>query len=243
MADGIVRRTVDARLVSYGMAILSDPAIVPLLRTALPLAVPSVVQARGGMLGLLMICRTAASSPVLEEKLDGRQREQVRAFFSGLANALEETMERDLKELFEVVLVCACATSESWEEEARWRQFAQGLLLDSRPLAIVEDDQKADVEEDTEVAAKRHRVRKPRSARETYQHDRLENLVARAIASGVTGMHPELASGQVCIVGTNARGQSQRLLKLRASMDDAQALCDRAVEEIAQMDAVDPAVR
>lgn len=220
------------------MSVLAEPEIVPELRMTVQGCAGAAIQAAAGLVALGIACRTAAGGPVLASRLDARQLEHVNSLLEGLAATIEETWKGDLKELFEVIVVLAAETAESVEDESRFRQIAQGLFLDTRPMAILEDDVDADVEIDQAPDPKRHRVRKPRDSRESYQQERLENLVHRAVALGVKTMHPVIATGYILIVGVSARGKEEKLVKLRGSMKEATKLCEDASTEIQRMDAV-----
>lgn len=242
MQDGVVRRHVDARLVSYALSILSDPHLTPEVRMAFTSCAAGALQAASGLVALGVACKSAASSPVLGRRLNARQLQHVQNLLEGIGATIEESWKHDLKELLEMIVVLAAQTSETVEDELRFRTWAQGVFLDTRPMMIVEDDVRADIEIDDTPAHKRNRVRKPRSSKEMYQSERLENLVARAVAMGVTSMHPVMAGGQIQIVGSGAHGREEKLLKLRGSMNEAKELCESANEEIRKMDVVADAI-
>lgn len=235
MTDGVIRRHVDARLVSYALEVLSENAVAPEIRATFQGCAAAALQAASGLVALSIACKAAAQSPVLQRRLDARQREHMATLLEGLGATVEESWKRDLKELFELIVVMAADTAETMEDEVRYRQWAQGMFLDTRPLAILDDDVQADIEPGDAPAAKRHRVRKPRSSKDVYQQERLENLVSRAIAAGVTDMKATLVSGQVVVSGQSARGREEKLLKVRGSMEEAKQLCKMANEEISRM--------
>jgi hypothetical protein len=235
MSDGIVRRHVDARLISYALSVLKENEIIPELRMTFHGCAAGALQAASGMVALVVACRSAANSPAFDQRLDARQREHVRSLLNGLGATIETAWVQELKEVLELIVVLAAETSATSEDEMRFRQWAQGVFLDTRPLLLVEDDVTADVEDTTEPEAKRHRVRKARSSRDTYQRERLENLITRAIAMGVLVTKPVLAGGQVFVVGTGARRTEEKLLKVRGSLREAEQLCKEANEEIRKM--------
>lgn len=240
MMDGAVRRHVDARLVSYALSIVREKEATPELQSTLHQCAALALQAASGVFALGLACKAAAKSPVLTRGLNSRQLAHVRALFEGMSASIEDSWKNDLKELFEVVIVLAADTS-GMEDMVRLRQWGQGVFLDTRPLAIMDEAVVADVERDQAPAAKRHRVRKPRSSKQSYQSERLENLVSRAIARGVACMHPVLTGGHILVVGTGD-GKEHKLLKLRGSMAEANDLCEQANLEISNMNAVEQAM-
>ena len=241
-ADGAVRRHVDARLVSYALSVLGERKIGPELQMTFIGCAGAALQAASGLVALSVACRAAAESPVLAARLDARQLNHVQALLEGLGSTVDECWKGDLKELFEVIVVLACESASTVDEEVRFRQWAQGVFLDTRPLAVLDDNVQADVELDQTPEAKRHRVRKPRSSKDTYQQERLENLVHKAIALGVKDMRPIMISGTIVVVGFSARSKEEKLLKVRGSMSEAKTLCTQANEEIRRMDVVETAM-
>lgn len=240
--DGAIRRHVDARLVSYALSVLSEKEIAPELQVVLQACTTAAIQAACGLSALTIACRTAAESPVLAKKFDARQREHVQSLFEGLAATVDESWKADLKELFEVIVVLTCDSMSDPEMESYFRQWAQGTFLDTRPLVVLEDDVQADIEVEDDPEPKRNRVRKPRSSKLAYQQERLENLVARAIALGINSMTPVMSTGVILVVGKTDKGREEKLLKVRGSMSEAKELCAAANEEIRRMDAVQSAL-
>lgn len=237
--EASVRRNVDARLVSYALSVLEEAEATPELRSTFRGCVTAAVQAASGLVALKMACRAASGSPMLGRALSGGQLRRVQTLLDGLASTIEESWQADVKELLEVVVVLACHMAEDDREEMFYRQLAQGVTLDTRDLAMVDDKVTPDIEEDQAPAPKRSRVRKPRSSKDLYQKERLENLVARAIAQGVVDMRATMIGGTIVVLGTDAKKIEQRLLKVRGSMADAEELCEKAMAEIHRMDAVE----
>lgn len=232
--DGVVRRHVDARIIAYALSALKDPGIVSELRLTFTGCAAGALQAASGMVALVVACKSAAASPELAQRLDAGQRERVQALLEGLGATIEEAWHQELKEILEVLVVLAAETASDELDEARFRQWAQGVYLDTRPMVVMDDDVEADIEDGAEPEPKRHRVRKPRSSKETYQRERLENLITHAIARGVDSTHPVLVSGQVFVVGKGPK-KEEKLLKVRGSFKEAEDLCRAANEEIRKM--------
>jgi len=233
MSEGVVRRNVDARIISYALAVAGEDAEVSKeLQITFQGCAAAALQAASGMVALSIACRTASCSPaVLDRFQSARDKQHFQTLMASLGASVDDCWVGELKELFEVIVVLAAKTADPGDEE-RFRQWAQGLFLDTRELCIGDSsDVKADVEADEQPEQKRKRVRKPRSSKEVYEEDRYENLVTKAIAMGIAKTRAVLAGGQVLIVGATPAGD-KRLIKLRGSMSDAQAMCERANEEI-----------
>lgn len=232
--DGVVRRNVDARIISYAIAVLeAQKPVSPELRTTFHGCAAAALQAASGIVALAIACKSASQSDVF--KFDNaRDKDQFRVLLEGLGATIEEAWVGELKELFEVIVVLAAEASDGADEQ-RFRQWAQGLFLDTRPLVVGDtSDVRANVEIDDEPATKRKRTRKPRSSKEVYETERYENLVTKAIALGIQSTRPVLTNGQILIVGAGSSGD-KRLIKLRGSMDEATRLCNRANEEMRKL--------
>lgn len=232
--EGIVRRNVDARIISYALAVLeSNRPITPELRTTFHGCAAAALQAASGIVALAIACKSAANSNVFKFE-SARERDQFRVLLESLGATIEEAWVGELKEIFEVIVVMAAEAFEG-EDEQRFRQWAQGLFLDTRALAVGDtNDVQANIEIDDEPAPKRTRTRKPRSSKEVYEHERYENLVTKAIALGIRTTKPVLANGQILIMGVSDHGE-KKLIKLRGSMDEASKLCSRANEEMRKL--------
>lgn len=233
MAEGVVRRNVDARIISYALSVAeSDSDASKELQITFQGCAAAALQAASGMVGLSIACRTASNSPAVLDRFESeRDKKHFQTLMASLGASVDEAWVGELKELFEVIVVLAAQTSDPGDEE-RFRQWAQGLFLDTREMCIGDaHDVKANVEIGDEPEHKRRRVRKPRSSKEVYEQDRYENLVTKAIAMGVQTTRAVLAGGQVMIVGATPKGDS-KLIKLRGSITDAQDMCERANEEI-----------
>jgi hypothetical protein len=199
----------------------------------------SALMAASGMVALAIACQSASESPVFATKFDSVQVQRIRALLTGLGATVQDAWIREIKELLEIIVVLAAELAPSADEEVRFRQWAKGLLLDTRPMSIMEDDTRADVEIDQTPEPQRQRVRKPHSSKEIYLQERLESLVSRAILKGVDVMEPVLESGQLVIWGTGEKGKI-RLGKLRGSHREAIVLCKQANEEIRKCKIAEP---
>ena len=237
MSDGVVRRNVDARIISYAMSVIGDGDSSNAgqeMQAIFQGCAAAALQAASGMVALAIACKAASQSPgVLARFESARDREHFRTLLESLGASIDDAWVGELKELFEVIVVLAAETSSDVDEQ-RFRQWAQGLFLDTRPLAIADSsDVRADVEiEDVPVHKKR--VRKVRSSKDVYEADRYESLVTKAVAMGVSATRAVLAGGQVVIMGMTNKGE-KKLIKLRSSMSDAQGLCSRANEEMRKL--------
>jgi hypothetical protein len=218
--DGVVRRNVDARIVSYALAVLSDAKdeASPELQNTFAGAATAALQAASGIVALAVACKVAATSPAVLQKFDNhKQREQFRTLMEGIGATVDEAWTGELKELLELIIVLSAETSQPADED-RIRTWAQGLFLDTRGLRIGDGGEvKPDVEIGDSPAPKRKRQRQPRSSKKAYEVERYENLVTKAIAMSIDTTKPILAGGQIMVVGVNDRGEHQ-LIKLRGSM-------------------------
>lgn len=237
--DSVVRRHVDARIVSYAIELLKDKEAAHELQMTLAGCATAALQAASGLVALTIACKAASCSPMLSQLMGGKQSTHAQMLLESLGETLKECWYTDIKEVLELIIVLAAESSENSEEEFRYRHWAQALMLDTRALAIVDDEVQADIEIDQEPEHKRLRHRKPRSSKDSYERERLENLVARAVALGVAVTKPLLTNGHVIVVGDGATGQA-RLLKLRGSVSAAQLLCDAANDEIKKMSLAEP---
>lgn len=204
--DGVVRRNVDARIISYAIAVLeAQRPVSPEVRTTFHGCAAAALQAASGIVALSIACKSASQSDAF--KFDNaREKDQFRVLLEGLGSTIEDAWAGELKELFEVIVVLAAQASED-NDELRFRQWAQGLFLDTRPLVVGETtDVRANVEIEDEPAAKRKRTRKHRSSKEVYETERYENLVTKAVALGISSTRPVLSNGQILIVGTGSTG-------------------------------------
>jgi hypothetical protein len=234
-----IRRHLDARLVSYALSVVEGKMDQELAGT-LQTCAAACLQAASGILALVMACRATARAPALVRLLDAKQRERLTTLLESVAEVVEDSWKGQLQEVMEVVVVMACSTTDDPEVEANLRSWAHGLRLDTRALAVHEDEDTIEdvVEPDTPMHRREHK-RRSRSSRSAYQKERCDNLVARAVSMGVHTTRPLLANGQVVIIGQAPRGQA-RLAKLRGSMAEAEVLCKQINEQIRQLGVGEP---
>lgn len=244
MTSGVVRRNVDARIISYAMAVLRDSQeqseVIPQIRSVFQGCAAASLQAASGMVALAMACKSASQTPAVLDKFDNTQeKDRFRTLLASLSASIDAAWVGELKELFEVLVVLAVETSP--DEEARFRTWAQGVFLDTRELAMEDPSEvQADVEIEDEVPAKRKRIRKPRSSKDCYEAERFENLVTKAVAMGIQRTSALIAGGQVLIMGECGAGPTKQLIKLRGSINEAHLLCARVNEEIRKLQVAEP---
>ena len=235
MPEGIIRRHVDARVISYALCLLNDKELRPELTSAVRSCAQGAMMAGTGVAAAIYACRGASSSPLFFQRMNAKQREHFIAFFEALEQIIQEAWLGPLKEALETVMVLACETEDTAEGEIKSRGFAQGAGYDTRPLAVHEDDDVSDVDVLEPHTPLRRRVRKKRSrcSKEAYQKQRLENLVARALAGGVCTARAVMGNGQVYVFGDTMKG-STKLAKLRGSLSDGERLCREINGELAR---------
>lgn len=195
--------------------------------------------AGSGVASTLYACRACADSSLFYRGMNASQKDRFIKFFEALEQIIQEAWCGPLKEALETLMVLACETEDSPEGEIQSRGLAQGVGFDTRPLCIHEDDDISgvDVLEPNTPIRRRIRKKRARCSKEAYQKQRLENLVAQALASGVKSTKAVLGNGQVYVVGITPKG-GVKLAKLRGSLSEGEKLCSELNEQL-EREAVD----
>lgn len=186
------------------------------------------------------ICRASASSDAIRSSVEPAVARRVEVLFEALAESLQQAQNDALQELLETVLVFA---AESMEDEPDAQHsllvWAASLGLDLAPIAVHEDDDEdlvPIVEPDSVPTRKKPPPRRP-PAQHAYHRERLEDLVAEAIATGMQKTRARLVRGRIEIMGQHPKRGDVHLKWLKTSMQEAESLVLQVNQEIQKVEA------